>query len=368
MRQRVAGNKFIGAFVNEMYAILIGIGLGNVLFVQQIDLGNIFEIAMGLFVTGVILLYWWDWTEFLNDHVVSTKTEFVIDFLILINLEILFVYYNSPYNLAIVFIILAILDLAWVINYIYQTSGDFVAKNRIWLFEKFTSIIIFAGVYLLIRFWLIDENLYFQGGLVVASFVAVRKLSFRQVKKAQRYSFLTAEEEDYPKIAAINNSYLDPKKNKAFMITGLSEEKIRDRLDDSYMYYVLKQDETADVLGFIELSLSAGNDILQQVEWFDQEKKDRILAAKEKVLYIEKIAVNKEFKRHGMGAALYQHLFNELPDHSFYAFVMQKPHRNSVSLSFHQKLGFDVAGIFRANEFTGFKNYESVVLLKTSPF
>jgi hypothetical protein len=38
MSQKVRNNKFIGAFVNEMYAILLGIGLGNVLFVQQIDL------------------------------------------------------------------------------------------------------------------------------------------------------------------------------------------------------------------------------------------------------------------------------------------------------------------------------------------
>ena len=85
MKETVNG-KFINIFVNEMYAILIGIGIGNVLFAQKLDLSNIPDVIMALFVTSVVLLYWWDWTEYLEDNIVTTKRELIIDFAVLIAL------------------------------------------------------------------------------------------------------------------------------------------------------------------------------------------------------------------------------------------------------------------------------------------
>lgn len=364
MSKEVKNNKFIGAFVNEMYAILLGIGLGNVLFVQQIDLSNKFEIMMGLFVTGVILLYWWDWTEFLSDNVVSSKAEFIIDFLILINLEVLFLYYNKPINLSIVLIILSVLDLAWVVNYIKQNNGNFLAKNKRWLFEKFFAISLFTGFFFLNKYAISNTKLFYQGFAVIVSFILVRKISFKQVKKATRYNLEEAKESDYRNISQINNSYLNPKENESFMITEMSEEVIKERLTKNYSYFVLRNNGNQDILGFIELSQTVGNEVLEQVTWLNESAKNQILSKNNKLLYVEKIAVDKNYKKQGIGEAIYNNLFNMYKDFSFYAFIMDKPFTNKISMNFHEKIGFKESGTLNLDEFNSFKNYQSKLFYK----
>ncbi len=365
MSEKVKNNKFIGAFVNEMYAILLGIGLGNVLFVQQIDLSNKFEIMMGLFVTGIVLLYWWDWTEFLSDNVVSSKPEFIIDFLILIHLEVLFLYYNKPLNLALIFIILAFLDLSWVINYILQNKGNFIAKNKTWIAEKIVALIIFSSTYLLLHFLWFDMKLFYQGLIIITAFILVRTISFRQVKKAPRYSLDKATEMDFITISEINNSYLDPEKNRAFMISEMSEEIIESRLENNFRYYVLRKFGNDEILGFVELSNSVGEDILNHVSWENDKYKKQILDNNfDNLLYIEKIAVDKTYKKQGIGEALYKNLFAKYSDYSFYAFVMDHPHKNEISMNFHKKLGFVEAGTLELEEYKVFDNYRSKIFYK----
>ena len=336
MSKKVKNNKFIGAFVNEMYAILLGIGLGNVLFVQQIDLSNKFEILMGLFVTGVVLLYWWDWTEFLSDNVVSSKSEFIIDFLILINLEVLFLYYNKPYNLSFIFILLAILDLSWVINYIVQNKGNYIAKNKTWIAEKIVAIVLFTTIYILEKYTLSEFDLIYQGLAVIITFILVRKISFKQVKNAPRYSLDIAKPDDFKIIAEINNSYFDPEKNKAFMITEMTEDIIHERIQNNFKYYVLRKFGNDEILGFVELSDSVGDDILNQVNWRNDKLKNQILGNNGDLLNIEKIAIDKAYKKQGVGEALYKNLFAKYNNSSFYAFVMDKPYTNEISMNFHE--------------------------------
>ena len=364
MSKKVKNNKFIGAFVNEMYAILLGIGLGNVLFVQQIDLSNKFEILMGLFVTGVILLYWWDWTEFLSDNVVSSKSEFIIDFLILINLEVLFLYYNKPYNLAFIFIILALLDMAWVINYIVQNKGNYIAKNKTWIAEKIIAIILFTTIYILQKYTFSELDLIYQGLAVIITFILVRKISFKQVKNAPRYSLDIAKTEDFSIIAEINNSYFDPEKNKAFMITEMTEDIIHERIQKNFKYYVLRKFGNDEILGFVELSDSVGEDILNQVNWKNDKFKRQILGTNENLLYVEKIAIDKTYKKQGVGEALYKNLFAKYSDSSFYAFVMDHPYKNEISMNFHEKLGFEEAGLLKLDEYKVFKDYQSKIFYK----
>jgi L-amino acid N-acyltransferase YncA len=364
MSNKIKNNKFIGAFVNEMYAILLGIGLGNVLFVQQIDLNNKFELIMGLFVTGIVLLYWWDWTEFLSDNVVSSKTEFIIDFLILINLEVLFLFYNKPYNISVIFIILSLLDLSWVINYIIQNKGNYIAKNKTWIAEKIVAIALFTTLFLLLKYPFSSVELFFQGLAVIILFILVRKISFKQVKNAPRYSLDIAKPEDFEIIADINNSYYDPEKNKAFMITQMTEDIIQERIQKSYKYYVLRKFGNDEILGFIELSPSVGEEILQQVSWRNDKFRKQILENHENLLYVEKIAVDKTYKKQGVGEALYKNLFAKYSNCSFYAFVMDQPHTNEISMNFHEKLGFEEAGVLKLEEFKNFNNYQSKLYYK----
>ncbi|MDY6799837.1 MAG: GNAT family N-acetyltransferase [Bacteroidota bacterium] len=364
MSKKVRNNKFIGAFVNEMYAILLGIGLGNVLFVQQIDLNNKFELLMGLFVTGIVLLYWWDWTEFLGDNVVSSKAEFIIDFLILINLEVLFLFYNKPENIALIFILLALLDFAWVINYIIQNKGNYIAKNKTWISEKIVALVLFTTLYFLLKYTFSDIELIYKGLTTILTFILVRKISFKQLKNAPRYSLEIAKPEDYEVIAEINNSYFDPEKNKAFMITEMTEDIILERIHKNYRYYVLRKFGNEEILGFVELSNTVGVDILSRVNWKTDKFKKQILENNDNLLYIEKVAVDKSYKKQGVGEALYKNLFAKYSNNSFYAFVMDKPYTNEISMNFHKKLGFEEAGILKLDKFKDFKDYQSKIYYK----
>jgi len=359
MSRKVKDNRFIGAFVNEMYAILLGIGLGNVLFIQQIELTSLYEIVMGLFVTGVVLLYWWDWTEFISESVVSSTSEFIIDFMILICLEILFLFFNKPVNLAFVFLLISVFDFAWVVNYIYQTSGNFVAQNSKWIVEKVIALCIYVVLFISLYFFFPYLPDTIKGGAVVATFLMVRFVSFNQVKKAQKYTFCRATNEELNIICEINNSYLVQEDEKAFMITGMEPETLKLRRKSNYQYFVLKYSGSNEVLGFVELSPSVGHELLEKVDWLSMEDKKQWLDDECNLLYVEKIAVNPEFRGQKIGNVLYDSLFSQFQNYSFYAFVMSGPLKNTPSMRFHERNGFDHIGTFRQAKYNKFEHYES---------
>jgi len=366
MISKAKDNRFIGTFVSEMYAILLGIGIGNVLFIEKLNLGSIYEVIMGLFVTGVVIIYWWDWTEFIGDHVVSSKAEFIIDFLILITLETLFLFYDQPVNLALVFVVLTVFDLCWVLNYKYQHSGNFFADNNLWILEKVMAIALSASIYLTLAKYLTGLEHYWKGAIVIATFIAIRKMSFRQVKKAQSYELKEAAPEDFEEIARMNNHYLGGNNKKSFMISPLSTDQINQLQEEkNHTFYILRKKDDDAILGFVEISPSADYEILKTVHWKDNKTAEKILHPNnEQIKYIEKIAVNKNFKRMGIGKALYTNVFEANPSTSYYAFVMNKPFNNKVSLAFHKNMRFFEAGSFNASEYAGYKNYQSILLFK----
>ena len=357
-------NKFISAFVNEMYAILLGIGIGNVLFIQKLDLSSIFEISMGLFVTAVILIYWWDWTDFISENVISSKSEFILDFLILIALEILFLVYNQPQKLALVFLVLSTLDFFWVINYIRQKSDAFIANSKKWLYEKVLGISLYAASYAVLFFFLSEHAFLLQGGVVILAYVLVRKLSFRETKQSSGYDLIRANTAHFKAISAINNAHLNPEGKKSFMISSLSIDSITERVQNGHEFFVLVSRNESNVLGFVELSTSVDKEILEEVSWILEDDKERILNPDVPVRYIEKVGVSEEFTGKGIGKAIYAQLFEEFPNYSFYAFVMVSPHRNSISEQFHKSARFQVSGLFKADEYGNFEGYESLLFFR----
>jgi len=120
--------KFIGEFVNGVYGILLGFGLGNVgsnLFENSGQLNDnpvlfVSKVIIFLFVTVVVCLYWWDWNENIESKVKSSFTEFIIDMFILFTLESLFFVFEKPVGLAFLFFILSILNLIWVLNFLWE--------------------------------------------------------------------------------------------------------------------------------------------------------------------------------------------------------------------------------------------------------
>ncbi|MFL7793617.1 MAG: GNAT family N-acetyltransferase [Anaerolineae bacterium] len=364
--------RFIGTFVNEMYAILLGIGIGNVIFSQNVDLGSVFDIVMALFVTSVVLLYWWDWTEFVSKRVASSKREFAIDFLILITLEFLFGRFNSPVRLAPIFLVLGCLDLLWVGNYLYQFREQYRSRGKRWILEKVLAIVIYALCYVTIYFTRNLAPIWILGGIMILGFALVRNVGFSQVKMisslgallrmlAGGFRFREALPGDAAAIAEINNSNLLVDSQKGFFIVELDAAEVERSIKEGPERYYVAQNRDSCVVGFVETSDSVSQEVINEMTWFDLELQGQFHP--ETAIYIEKVAARQDHRRQGIGRFLYESLFRSYTSTVFYAFVVLSPVTNYPPLEFHLGLKFSKAAVSRALEFCGLSNYQSSLLL-----
>ncbi|MET3697926.1 L-amino acid N-acyltransferase YncA [Bacillus oleivorans] len=357
-------NKFIGKFVNEMYAILLGIGISNIIFVQKIDLKNFNETVMALFVISVALIYWWDWSEHVESDVKTTKREFFIDFLILLNLEMLFAYFNDLHSLAFAFIVLGILDFFWVLNFQYEAkrAGTF-QKNRakVWLLEKVLVILIYGFSWALIQFTLVSNYTILQMVCIISSFILVRNFGFNNVKDSREYTFEKATYYDIEEIVDINNSYFNGRVIEGgFLLKKLVPNDVRQAIDYQEDLYFVAKDSNGKVIGYIELKSQFPAEVMDGLEWespFDLQQEQ---------FYIEQVAVHQEYQRKGVGSFLYDQTFRTFPEKNFSAFVVSQPIRNESSIRFHQKMGFEQKATFHSNQYAGMSPYESILFMKPS--
>ena len=71
-------SRFVSHFVDQMYVILIGLGIASIAFSLDLESHPFFHLLMSLFVTTVALIYWWDWKDYFENDVISSKSEFVV--------------------------------------------------------------------------------------------------------------------------------------------------------------------------------------------------------------------------------------------------------------------------------------------------
>ncbi|GAA0327686.1 hypothetical protein GCM10008967_17740 [Bacillus carboniphilus] len=360
-------NKFIGKFVNEMYAILLGIGISNIIFVQQIDLKDFSQSIMALFVISVALVYWWDWSEYVESDVRTTKREFIIDFLILLNIEMLFAYFYDLKGLAVAFIVLGFLDLAWVINNQYEAkkAGTF-QKNRAktWILEKCIVIAIYTFSWLLISFTFVSNYHLLQMICVIFSFILVRNVGFNNVKDSREFSFHKASYQDIQDIVDINNSYFDGGVHTGgFLMKKIIPNDVRKAIDFQERVYFVAKDSKGQTVGYIELNSAFPVEVLGDLEGLSQEEQESILSNQ---YYIEQVAIKEDQQRKGIGSYLYNQVLQTFPDRNFTAFVVSQPIRNDSSIRFHRKVGFKDAALFKKDQYAGMSPYESILFIKTS--
>ncbi len=362
-------NKFISMFVNEMYAIIIGIGIGHILFVQQLNLKNLNDMVMVLFVTTIVLTYWWDWSEYIEADVQTSKREFAIDFFILIFLESLFAYYNNPAQLAIILFILAVLDLIWMINFVWESnkeSRNSIIKAKTWLKEKILVILVYACTWSI--FYVFKDNLYFylQTAIIIISFTTARYIGFRYLKKAKNLIFRPAAPSDIQAIVKINNQYTElgnNADNHGLLLKKLDMENVENSIAANTNRYFVAQTSDSVINGFIEIADHFADNLLEHIQWEDEIMRDIVLS--DRTIYIEQVAVDKNFQSQGVASYLYHSIFEMFPDTVFTAFVINRPIKNTSSISFHKKQGFKKAAYFESKQFLGMTNYESILFVKS---
>ena len=102
----------------------------------------------------------------------------------------------------------------------------------------------------------------------------------------------------------------------------------------AYNLLVLKGDE---VIGFI-ICMREGSDYgSENYKFFSKKLK--------KFLYVDRVAIDKKYRREGLGKAIYDDIFNEAKIENLpIALEVNTEPVNQPSLNFHEKMGFDQIG------------------------
>lgn len=300
VKQNRNGN-FINVFVNEMYAILIGIGIANVLFREKLDLSNGLDVAMALFVTAVVLLYWWDWTEYIASNVVASKVEFAIDFALLVCLELLFGHFDKPGRLSQIFVAIAVVDVLWVLHHVTRSSLTGRRKSRRWIEQKVLALALYS--LLCATLLSVGESWprALQAALVMGGFVLARVVGFRELKDGQ-VMVRRARPADAPALVEINNSLLVPGADKGFFLFPFEEKQLREEIESEEHLFFVAEIVGTGVVGFIKLSAGIDQEVLDQLRWDDESSKAVFLSRRSK--YIDKIGVKNGFRGNRIGATL----------------------------------------------------------------
>jgi len=93
---------------------------------------------------------------------------------------------------------------------------------------------------------------------------------------------------------------------------------------------------------------------LRVAQWTD----DTILRS-EHVFYVHHKATAPDFRRRGVARALYESVLAEFPDAWFFGATVEKPILNPASQAVRQTLGFSRVGIYSAETFMHFRDYQS---------
>jgi hypothetical protein len=173
---------------------------------------------------------------------------------------------------------------------------------------------------------------------------------------------LKAQVEDVDGIHEINQFYLKtnlPDNSNGFLLGDHSKEWILANLN---RYYVVK--EESEVLGYAELDFQIVDENFASGIWESESFKKIVLEKikQNQFIYMVQLASNKY--RRGIGKIIVESLTNKFPDSIIISFVAFKPFFNEVSLMFHEKMGFQKAGIFTQKFKFGIHGYEHICYFK----
>ena len=167
---------------------------------------------------------------------------------------------------------------------------------------------------------------------------------------------------DSDRIAELNNSHLDPEQPSGFLITKMTSVDVQQLIKSMNNKLTVATTLSGDVIGFLQLSDTVGEEILRALVWSSPKWKGILEHCQS--YYIEKIAVEQSWLRMGIGTRLYEHAFQKWPASVFYAFVVCKPFYNEASIRFHVQQDFKKVAVFRTKKFHGLLDYESVMFAR----
>jgi GNAT superfamily N-acetyltransferase len=363
LRTQAAGyQKFISGSVGELYVILMGISLANVIFELDFVITNGIEIGLAIFVTAIVTRYWWVWDVHVKGRFTPTTIGFIIDFAGMIVLVLLFKHFRDPVKLAWSFLALGSGDLLWVLNQIGQSSDQTFSARWRWIGEKVLGIFIYTTGLLLVLSIQNDAGNLLRAGCVAIPAILVQLFCFREIRSRGSLTFRAAKKDDIPRILTINRDYLDNCHANGFLLERATDKSLCSLESErpARLFVALRGDT---IVAYASISFTIDESVLRSLTWLDPHLERTVRA--ECVLHIEQIAVDPLYAGQGTGRSFYSWLSQHHPQYLPCAFVALHPRCNAASLRFHTSCGFEKAALFHREKFLGQRDYQSLLFVLT---
>ena len=174
--------KFCSHLVNELYPILVGVGLANAMFTLELKAEN-WDIVMSSVVNAVVVaLHWRDWHVHIQGRFVASLTEFHVNFAIVFSLTYIFAHVGKPLMLAGNYTVLSAFDFLWVVNYIRLSEDQSFAMRWKWIAQKVCAIFAFSTCCFVIGYYENTADRAWWIFLDLATEILVRVLLFRELQ------------------------------------------------------------------------------------------------------------------------------------------------------------------------------------------
>lgn len=378
---RTPRQRFISDFVRELYVILMGLGFINVIRDLARKPSELWEYVLALLLTGIVACYWWNWVVYVEENAKASFSEFVIDFLLLLTMAFLFVRFPEPKDLVRIFLVLGWLDLIWVINDILLDQEERTSTAGIWLRlfknkrawlrvlnseridEKLFAIAIYTFSLCLVYFLRNTGSRGLLAFCVFSAAIFVQLRCFRGLRRKDGITFRVIQDNEIPRLLAINRLYTDPSLSDGFLLEELAEDSMYKlaRKRPARLFVALRE---CKILAYAKVSHTIDKNLLRSVTFLDPSFQSAIHKAD--VLHIEQVAVDPGHRGKGIGRSFYEWLLQRYPAFLPCAFVSLQPRCNKSSLRFHATVGFERAALFRRDKYLGYHDFKSVLFVHST--
>ncbi|MFW9847890.1 MAG: GNAT family N-acetyltransferase [Candidatus Thorarchaeota archaeon] len=169
---------------------------------------------------------------------------------------------------------------------------------------------------------------------------------------------------DVPAIVEINNSHFDYENPNGFLVIHFDEEYVKELIESGDVQFFLVKDVNDYVLGYVEVRNSLNNDLLNDMNWINDDLKELTISILSgHYIYVKQLAVRRGYQRMGVASYAYQKM-EQTVGCPVVVFTANKPRRNIPSIQFHENKGYTrVSSLHRMN-FGEFSEYEAFFYVK----
>ncbi len=120
-------------------------------------------------------------------------------------------------------------------------------------------------------------------------------------------------------------------------------------IEDPFIDIYVAKDNNGKIVGFASIHRKKYNiikvrDVIGNLSFENEKTKDLLLNEKSEFAYLDQVSIFPEYKRKGVGTAIFQKLLS-LIDTPVVAFIVEKPLFNKASIYWHEYNGFEFSAI-----------------------